>query len=103
MRAGSRAGRHDLNREAGTGSKGQAMSGDPLMSSSTSASERSLKDENDDEASGSGKELRLESEAGSDDLILATLSSKNESLEPESQGHHGLGGLVQMSCVQDCQ
>ena len=37
-----------------------------------------MKDENDDETDGSEKEFRLESGAGRDDLILATLSPKKE-------------------------
>ena len=37
VRTGSSVGRQDFNREAGTGSSGQALIGDPLMSSSTSA------------------------------------------------------------------
>ncbi len=78
VRAGSRAGRQDLKRETGTGSRGQALIGDPLMSSSTSAWDRSLKDENVVEADGSGKELRLELGAARDDFILDTFSSKNE-------------------------
>ena len=32
VRAGSRAGRHDLKREAGTGSRGQALIGAPMIS-----------------------------------------------------------------------
>ena len=37
-----------------------------------------MKDVNDDDADGSGKELGLESGAGRDNLILATLSSKSK-------------------------
>ena len=74
VRAGSRTGRQDLKREAGPGSRGQALIGDPLISSSTSAWERSLKEENVVEADGSGKELRLELGAERDDFILDTFS-----------------------------
>ena len=70
VRAGNRAGRHDLKREAGTGSRGQAFIGAPLMSFKTSASDSGLKDEKVEVAGGSGNVVALGSGAGSDDFIL---------------------------------